>query len=62
MAIRRNDDNFLYNILIPLVLNNTKHLERNVVLDMISNCDTNTSCQYRNNPQDSGSTKLRLKF
>ena len=55
---------FSYNILIPLVLNNTKHLERNVtvVLDMISNCDRNTSCQYRNNPQDSGSTKLRLKF
>jgi len=51
---------FSYNIQIPLVLNN--NLERNVALDMISNCDGNTSCRYRNNPQDSGSTKLRLKF
>lgn len=42
LAIRRSDVYFLFNIQIPLVLNNTKHFERNIVVDMISNCDGNT--------------------
>ena len=42
LAIRRSDVYFLYNIQIPLVLNNAKHFERNIVVDMISNCDGNT--------------------